>query len=102
MKIHFEVMGRLGRRIRVTKSHWSFIVREKHLEIEGMEAEVQETLIFPEIVRESQEDDEVFLYYRKHGRYFICVVCRHLNGDGFVITCYLTNKVKEGQQIWPR
>jgi hypothetical protein len=102
MKIYFEVKGGLGRRIRVTESHWNFIVYEKHLEIKGMEAEVQETLINPEAVRESQEDDEVFLYYRKFGKYFTCVVCRHLNGEGFIITCYLTSKVKEGRQIWPR
>lgn len=102
MKIYFEVLGRLGKRIRVTEDHWKFIVNEKHLEIEGMEAEVQETLINPDTVRESQQDEAVFLYYRKFGKYFTCVVCRHLNGEGFIITCYLTNKVKEGQQIWPR
>ena len=102
MRIYFEVIGRLGTKIRVTEDHWNFIVHCKHLEIEGMEREVQETIIAPEIVRVSQEDNSVCLYYRKFRKYFVCVVCKHLNGDGFIITCYLTDKAKEGQQIWPK
>lgn len=102
MKIYFEVISVLGRKIRVTESHWNFIVQHKHLEINGLEREIQEALIGPETVRKSQEDENVFLYYRKFHKLFVCIVCRHLNGDGFIITCYLTNKIKEGMQIWPR
>ena len=102
MKIYFEVISRLGKRIRVTENHWNFIARYKHLEIEGKEREVQEAIIDPDAVRISQEDEEVYLYYKKFGKLFVCVVCRHLNGEGFIITCYLTNKVKEGRQAWLR
>ena len=102
MKIYFEVISRLDKHIRTTESHWNLIVRYKHPEVEGMEKEVQETLIFPESVRISQEDDRVFLYYRQFGKLFVCVVCKHFESDGFIITCYLTNKVKEGKQVWPR
>lgn len=102
MDIYFEVISDLGRKIRISENHWNFIVRYKHLEIQGLEREVQEALISPEVVRESQDDENVCLYYRKFHKYFICVVCKHLNGDGFIITSYLTNKIKEGEQIWPR
>ena len=84
----------------VTEDHWDIIVYRKHLDIEGKEYEVQKTLIDPEVVRTSQDDEDVYLYYRKFQNLFVCVVCKHLNGDGFIITCYLTNKVKEGRQIW--
>ncbi len=33
--------------------------------------------------------------YRKIKDKFICVVCKHLNGDGFIITTYITDRVKE-------
>ena len=102
MAVYFEVISRLEKRIRVTESHWDFIVHYKHLEIEGMEQEVQETLVAPEAVRVSQEDEDVMLYYRKFRRHYVCVVCKHLDRDGFIITCYLTNKIKEGRQVWPR
>lgn len=100
MKIYFEVISRLNKRIRITENHWNFIVHHKHLEIAGMESEVQESLINPDIVRVSQDDEDVLLYYKKIQKLFVCVVCRHLNGDGFVITCYLTDKIKEGKNIW--
>jgi len=28
------------------------------------------------------------------------VVARYLNGDGFLITAYRTNKIKEGTLLW--
>lgn len=27
----------------------------------------------------------------------MCVVAKHLNGDGFIITAYITDKIKEGK-----
>ena len=60
MKIYFEVISRLGRKVRVTEDHWNFIVQHKHLEIQGLEREVQETLIGPECVRISQDDEDVY------------------------------------------
>ena len=102
MDVYFEVLGCLGRRIRVSKNHWDLIVQQKHLEVAGLEKEVQAALLDADVVRISQADPNVYLYYRRFGQYHVCVVCRHLNGEGFVVTCYLTNKIKEGKQIWRR
>jgi len=30
----------------------------------------------------------------------LCVVCRHLNGDGFIITAYLTDRIKKGVTVY--
>ena len=102
MEIYFEVIGCLGKRIRVTQPHWELITKRKHPEIKGLEQEVQFTLLRADVVRVSQEDPDVFLYYTRVGKYLLCVVCRHHNADGFIITCYLTDKVKEGRQIWQK
>src|SRR3989338_181106 len=95
MTVYFEVISCLGKRVRVTEDHWELITRRKHPEIAGLEQEVQLTLIEAEVVRMSQEDESVFLYYRRFKKYHLCVVCRHLNGDGFIITSYLTDRLKE-------
>ena len=36
------------------------------------------------------------------GKNYLCVVVRHENGQGFIITIYITNKIKEGTQIWQK
>ena len=100
MEVYFEVISCLGKNVRVTSKHWDLIVRRKHLEIEGREREVQVTLQDAQSVRVSQADSSVFLYYKRSGRYYLCVVCRHLNGDGFIITSYLTDRLKEGHEVW--
>jgi hypothetical protein len=97
---YFEVGSSLGKRIRISQAHWDLIVGRKHLEIAGREKEVQAALHDAECVRVSQADKEVFLYYRRSGPYFLCVVCRHTNGEGFVITIYLTDRLKEGHEVW--
>jgi len=45
----------------------------------------------------------VFLFYRLEcsGRW-ICVVAKRLNGDGFLITTYPTDTIKEGERVWSK
>jgi len=67
-----------------------------------MEEQVKKALEEPDEVRVSQEDENVYLYYRRLDKHQIVVVARHLNDEGFIITSYITDKVKEGEQIWKR
>lgn len=99
-QIHFEVISKLGKRIRTTIAHWNFIIDVKHLEIRGQEERVKKTLQDPDIISISQEDKNVYLYYRKSEKYYLCVVARHQNGEGFIITVYFTDKIKEGEVAW--
>lgn len=98
--IYFEIISKLHKKIRVTLNHWLLISERKHLELQGKEKEVQLALIDPIEIRESQEDSNVFLYYRRIEKYFVCVICRHENGTGFIITAYITDKIKEGRKRW--
>jgi hypothetical protein len=93
-------MSCLGKLIRVTASHWDLITQRKHPEMQGREHEVIMTLQNADVIRCSQDDPDVFLYYRRFGRYYLCIVCRHLNGDGFVVTGYLTDRIKRGNELW--
>jgi len=67
-----------------------------------MENEVKLALTEPFEVRRSRQDAAVFLYYRKLNDKFICVVAKHLNEEGFIITVYLTERIKRGEIIWRR
>ncbi len=97
---YFEVITPLRTRIRTTSSYWEKIITFKHPIMAGQEAAVQQTLQAPSEIRRSQNDANVYLYYRPDPPYFICVVARHLNGEGFIITAYRTNRIKIGDSIW--
>ncbi len=99
----FEVMTRLGFRVRITRSYWDVITTIKHPIMRGREADIQQTLREPDQVRRSSKDPSVYLFYRleRAGRWF-CAVVKQLNGDGFLITAYVTDAIKEGEQLWSR
>ena len=99
----FEVQTPLGFRVRVPRSRWQLIVEVKHPAMAGREAKVQEALTQPDEVRQSRRDPAVYLFYRleRAGRW-VCAIVRQLDGEGFLITTYPTDAVKEGVRIWPR
>lgn len=99
----FEVMTPLGFRVHTTRAYWELIVTVKHPIMKGHEKEVQDILEKPAQVRQSRSDPAVYLFYRpEHGGYWVCAVAKRLDGEGFLITAYPTEAVKEGVQVWPR
>ena len=98
MSYYIEAVSKLGKRIRITKRYWGYIVA-KHESVASLEEEVKETLINPDSVRVSKEDPDVYLYYSRQGKYYLCVVCKHLNNEGFIITAYLADKIKRGRRV---
>lgn len=98
----FEVKSKLNKMVRVTKSHWDLITLVKPPIIRGKESLVKKCLQYPDEVRLSQEDKSVCLYYVRWEQYYLCVVVKHLNGGGYIITIYVTDKIKEGEQTWKK
>ncbi|MBN1483819.1 MAG: DUF4258 domain-containing protein [Chloroflexia bacterium] len=90
----FEVGTPLGFRVRVTRAYWELITTVKHPVMAGREAAVQEVLEQPDEIRQSR--------YRAMGQRWFCAVAKRLNSDGFLITAYPTDAIKEGTRIWPR
>jgi hypothetical protein len=99
----FEVETPLGFRVRVTTQYWNVIVTIKHPVMLGREADVQQVLRNPDEIRLSKKDPRVYLFYKPErvGRW-VCAVTKRLNGEGFLITAYPTDAVKEGERIWHR
>ena len=99
-KIYFEVVSKLEKRIITTERYWNIITNIKHPSIKGKETEIKKTLKNPDFIRRSKSDKDVYLFYKKQNKHFLCVVVKHLNQEGFIITTYLTPKIKEGELIW--
>jgi hypothetical protein len=79
----------------------------EHPEMLGMEPEIRNTLRDPKMVRKSRTDESVSLFYRFYSRTvlsgkWLCVVVKYRDSDAFVITAYLTNEPKSGEEIWPK
>lgn len=93
-----------GRVIRMTENRFAHI--QEHPEMLGHEGQIASTLASPMAVRISASDPRVRLYYQqiahpRLGKKLLCVVVKVLAGDAFVVTAYVTDKVKRGEQIWP-
>lgn len=97
----FSVLTPLGFAVRTTQQYWDLIQR-KHPEVIGKEIEVQNCLRQPEQIRRSNQDQAVYLFYVGQPPYSLVVVAKQLTKEeGFVITSYLSDKVKEGDLVWP-
>lgn len=99
----FEALTPLGFTVRVTRERWSLITTIKHPIMLGREDAVKETLENPEQIRQSRSDSAVLLFYRGAGESrWVCAVAKQATDQGFLITAYPTDAVKEGTQIWPK
>jgi hypothetical protein len=94
-----------GLPIRLTDERRAHIL--EHPEMVPMEAAIQETLLEPVQVVQSLSDPEARLYYRFYfrtmvGGKYLCVVVKVRDADAFVLTAYLTDRVKRGVKLWPK
>mgnify|MGYP001563981720 FL=1 len=96
----FEATDKLKRKIKFTaerKAHISL----RHPEI--IEFDVFESVLAePDIIKSSIYDDKVLLYYKEVGKdyRYLAIVVKVLNGEGFILTAYKTNIIKEGKVVW--
>lgn len=99
----FEVPTPLGFQVRTTRLYWELIICIKHPVMVGRELEVKATLETPEEIRQSRMDSDVYLFYRsEHEKRWVCAVTKRLDKEGFLITAYPTDAIKEGTVVWPK
>lgn len=94
-----------GLAIRLTDERLAHIL--EHPEMAGMEQAIEATLRGPERVVGSLSDPQARLYYRFYfgtrvGDRYLCVVVKVAGEDAFVLTAYLTDRIKRGVALWPR
>lgn len=92
-----------GHPVRLTEEQLTHIL--EHPEMRGMAAELERVLREPQLVRRSNSDAAVRLYYEFYARTIVggkwlCVVVKYAENDAFVVTAYLTDKPKAGEDLW--
>jgi hypothetical protein len=99
--ILFEAITPLGFRVRVTRTYWELIIGVKHPVMAGREEDVRKTLEQPDEIHQSRSDESVYLFYRaEREKRWICAVSKQTGDEGFLITTYPTDAIKEGVQVW--
>jgi len=93
-----------GNSVRLTAERLAHI--RLHPEMRDLEATIGVVLQAPEIVRRSRTDSRALLFYRYYratpvGDKWLCVVTLSEGADAFVVTAYLTDKIKQGETLWP-
>jgi len=89
--------------IRITEERW-FHITEGHPEMAGYYFEVLETLEKPDVIYEGKRGESIAVKDIENGKY-IAVIYREVDGDGFVITAFLTKRKKQlerRRKIWPK
>jgi hypothetical protein len=94
----------LGRTVRLTEERLAHIL--EHPEMSGIGSEIEAALTKPEFVRPSRSDSSAHLFYKfcsktVVGGKWLCVVVKYAEADAFIVTAYLTNKPKPGENLWP-
>jgi hypothetical protein len=80
------------------------VILDKHPESKQFISRISQTLAVPDQVRKSVTDSRVRLYYRFYddvlnGK-FVTVVVKRADRS-FISTIYATDKIKEGELLWP-
>jgi hypothetical protein len=93
-----------GRAVRLTDERLRHIL--EHPEMADLEQALAETLRHPTHVVRSRTDRQMELSYRycygtRVGDKWLCVVVKCAIDDAFVVTAYLTDRLKKGEQLWP-
>jgi len=95
----------LGVKIKIINVGWDHVVT-KHPELAKSFNELVLTLQKASQVYTGKIDPRIYLYYLKvqsdQKNKYLCAVCKHYNGQGFLITAYYTYKLQGKKIIWPK
>jgi len=102
--MHQTFKDRFNNTLVLTDEQWQHII-EQHPEIGSYKDKIIEVLKTPEVVKRSKRDKDTFLYYKYYkniyeGKYILVVAEVKLKKA--ILTCYLTDRVKEGDFIWKK
>src|SRR3989344_7163815 len=92
----FQIKDRNGKLIHLSKERYKHILRHPHMheQLENIKLTIQK----PTTIRCYEEDEKVMFYYREFKNNqpeekYLLVSVKYLNGEGFVITSFFTDKI---------
>lgn len=97
-----RVVSKNGIAIRLTDARWAHIT-EEHCELAGLRSEVIDAVAHPERIMLGNDGELIAVREQEPGKHLV-VVCREQADDGFIITAFLTRRVRsldKRRQVWP-
>ncbi|MHB1530455.1 MAG: hypothetical protein ACYCXT_13755 [Acidiferrobacteraceae bacterium] len=97
-----QARSKNGLRIRLTAERWAHIA-EEHGELADLRAEVLETVSGPERILAGSNEELLAVREFEPGKHLV-VVYRELTDDGFIITAFVTRRIRSlarREQRWP-
>ena len=96
MDIIFETSDKTGRKIRLTNDRYKHI--KKHSYMQDSIEIIKLTINDPTTIRYNDEDESVRYFYKEYKEKppeerYLLVSVKYLNGEGFIITAFYTNKI---------
>lgn len=93
-----------GKRIVLTDSRWKHIIGQ-HPEVRPHLEKITKVVSDPDFVKRSKKARDTYLYYKYYkeiyeGKYLLVVV--NYTGTPNILTCYITDRIKEGEHVWKR
>ena len=95
----FEILTPLGFKVRTSPDYWQKIIL-KHPDLAGHLESVKQALSNPDEIRRSSRDAQVLLFYLAGEHRWVVAVARLADSEGYLITAYQTDAIKEGETIW--
>jgi len=100
-----KVRSKMGKTIRLDEDRWKHAL--EHPEMVNQSSKIEETLVEPDEVRESAHGASIWLFYKLYtnspvSEKYMLVVVEVLDGEGFIVTAFFTDKVKKGGLIWKK
>ena len=95
----FIVSDRFERKIYLSEERWNHIIYE-HPDVSEKLYEIEDIIKNPLIIITDEDDESVKYYYKyyKHMKQkakYLMVAVRYLNGEGYIITSFYTDKIRK-------
>jgi hypothetical protein len=97
-----RIVSKGGIGIRLTDERWTHIT-EEHCELAGLRSEVVETVSHPDRILLGGDGELIAVREVEMGKHLV-VVYREQTNDGFIITAFLTRRIRyleKRRQLWP-
>ncbi len=92
----FEVKDKSGRLINLPDERWKHLLKHPEMQEKFVLEKVKDTLINPDTITSDRHDQRKHVYYKyyKDQEQYLLVSVKYLNGEGYIITSFYTDKIK--------
>ena len=94
-----EFKDLIGNKVKLTDERLKHIL-SRHPEISANVNDFSNTLKKPDVIIKSRIDKNIILYHKKYKDYYLVIVVN--KAEKFIITAYLSYKVKRGDMKWKK